>query len=100
ESLLAGLRRVGHAGQRLALDLAVPHVGLLVDRKEAGRVAFLDPVEGTEAFALGLRDLGDLRLVRVERRQAFRRRALARRATEFGDSLGPLGSPGKHGTAR
>ena len=38
ERLRAGLRRVGHAAERLALDLPVPHVGLLVDREEPRRV--------------------------------------------------------------
>src|SRR5690349_23878579 len=52
ERALPRLRRVRDPAERLALDLAVPHVGVLVDGEELSRVALLDPVEVAQARAL------------------------------------------------
>ena len=91
EGLLTLLQRVRDPAERVPLDLAVPHVGLLVHREEARRVVVADPVERREALALGAGDLGNLRFVRVERGQALRHRSAPGRPEKLGDRLGHLG---------
>ena len=75
--------------QRIALDLAVNHVGVFVHGKERHRTRIAQAVEVPESFALGLGHVGNLRLVRVERRHSLQEAAvLGQVAEDLDGSLG------------